>query len=329
MSLAVFHLFSFQNHPMASFFAENCFFLTGPTACGKTAMALEFAQRENAEILSMDSVAIYREMDIGSAKPTPEEQKKAVHHLIDLVLPTEEFSVVEYLRQAELTVKDCLARGKKPLFVGGTPLYLKALLFGLFKGPEGDEGLREALRAEAFEAEKNGDLHYLHRKLEAVDPVTASRLHPHDTKRIIRAIEVFTLTGHPIHEFQTQFEPEVPPHSKERIKIIDIPRSDLHCRIERRVDWMFEAGFLDEVRHLREKYGTLSKTAAMAVGYREILEYFDAIENPGRKIKDTRTGTMVLPSLDVLVEQIKTHTRQMAKRQVTWFRSLMNQKFMF
>ena len=92
---------------------------------------------------------------------------------------------------------------------------------------------------------------------------------------------------------------------------------------------MFEAGFLDEVRHLREKYGTLSKTAAMAVGYREILEYFDAIENPGRKIKDTRTGTMVLPSLDVLVEQIKTHTRQMAKRQVTWFRSLMNQKFMF
>ncbi len=314
---------------MTSFFAENCFFLTGPTACGKTALALDFAERENAEILSMDSVAIYREMDIGSAKPTREEREKAVHHLIDLAEPTEEFSVAEYLREAETVVKDCLARGKKPLFVGGTPLYLKALIFGLFDGPEGDEKLRAALRSEALEAERNQDFLYLHRKLEALDPIAAARLHPNDSRRIIRAIEVFTLTGRPIHEFQTQFAPEIPPDFRERIRIIDIPRPDLHLRIERRVDQMFALGFLEEVRRLREKYGSLSRTASMAVGYREILDYFDALENPDGRIKDTRTGNMVPPSLDVLVAQIKTHTRQMAKRQVTWFRSLLNQEFMF
>jgi len=301
-----------------TFFAQNCYFLTGPTACGKTALALKFAREEDAEILSMDSVAIYREMNIGSAKPTPEEQAQAVHHLIDLVNPDEEFSVVEYLRQAETVARDCLARGKKPLFVGGTPLYLKALIFGLFEGPEGDEAFRSTMYVQAKEAAEAGDLTFLHRKLQAVDPVTAQRLHPNDAKRIIRALEVFELTGRPIHEFQTQFQPEVPLEFKERIRIIDLPRPDLHVRIEARVDRMFEVGFLEEVQNLRQKYKTLSKTAAMAVGYREVLAWLDARER-GEEAQ----------TFGQLVTEIKTHTRQMAKRQVTWFRSLMNQEFMF
>ena len=303
---------------MPTFFAQNCFFLTGPTACGKTALALQFARDEGAEILSMDSVAIYRDMNIGSAKPTPEEQAQAPHHLIDLVDPDEEFSVVEYIRQAEIVTRDCLARGKKPLFVGGTPLYLKGLIFGLFEGPEGDEAFRASMYAQAKEAAEAGDLTFLHRKLEAVDPVTARRLHPNDAKRIIRALEVYELTGRPIHEFQTQFQPEVPPEFKARIRIIDLPRPDLHARIEARVDQMFRAGFLEEVQNLRAKYRTLSKTAAMAVGYREVLAWLEAQERGD----ETQT-------FDQLVTEIKTHTRQMAKRQVTWFRSLMNQEFMF
>lgn len=307
---------------MTTFFAENCHFLTGPTACGKTVLALEFAAREDAEILSMDSIAIYREMNVGSAKPTLEEQAQAPHHLIDLVNPDEEFSVVEYLHQAERVARDCLSRGKKPLFVGGTPLYLKALIFGLFEGPEGDEALRDSMRKQAAEAAEAGDLTFLHRKLMEVDPTTAGRLHPNDAKRIIRALEVFELTGRPIHEFQTQFQPEVPAHLKERIRIIDLPRPDLHVRIEARVEQMFARGFLEEVQGLRKKYAALSKTAAQAVGYREVLAYLEACEK-------AETAEEPAPSFDALVTEIKTHTRQMAKRQVTWFRSLMNQQFMF
>jgi len=339
---------------MPTFFAENCFFLTGPTACGKTALALEFAREENAEILSMDSVAIYRGMDIGSAKPTLAEQAQAVHHMIDLVDPSEEFSVVEYLHRAESVVRDCLARGKKPLFTGGTPLYLKALIFGLFEGPEGDESFRESMRTEAQKAAEAGDRTFLHRKLEAVDPVTAARLHPNDTKRLIRALEVFTLTGKPIHEFQTQFQPEVPERFRERIRIIDIPRPDLHIRIEKRVDLMFELGFLEEVLSLRLRFPVLSRTASMAVGYREILAFLETHGLPAERLDGVRAELGILqnggakfskdaedwigrevsrlrrvPEFDVLVMEIKTHTRQMAKRQVTWFRSLLDQEFMF
>lgn len=339
---------------MSTFFAEHCFFLTGPTACGKTALALEFALRENAEILSMDSVAVYRDMNIGSAKPTPEEQALVPHHLLDVVTPDREFSVVEYMRAAETAARDCLVRGKKPLFVGGTPLYMKALIFGLFDGPEGDETFREKMRALSQEALQNGDAAFLHRKLQAADPITAARLHPNDTKRIIRALEVFELTGRPIHSFQTQFQPELPPGLKDRIRIIDIPRPDLHLRIEARVDKMFETGFFHEVEELRAKYKTLSKTAALAVGYREILAFLDAqkvrstpncndfSEKTGGKIGGKTDGNFgedfdgkiekrdYSPrEMEALASEIKTHTRQMAKRQVTWFRSLMHQEFMF
>lgn len=313
---------------MSTFFAENCFFLTGPTACGKTALALEFAARENAEILSMDSVAIYRDMNIGSAKPTQEERALVPHHLIDLVTPDQEFSVVEYMRQAEIAARDCIRRGKKPLFVGGTPLYMKALIFGLFDGPEGDESFREHMRHSAQVAEAAGDTTFLHRKLNAVDPVTAARLHPNDLKRIIRALEVFELTGRPIYEFQTQFQPELPPHLKERIRIIDIPRPDLHVRIEARVEKMFELGFFQEVKDLRSKYKTLSKTAALAVGYREILSFLDA-QNCNSALEEPTQEEPTQEQMNRLVTEIKTHTRQMAKRQVTWFRSLLNQQFMF
>ena len=293
-------------------FSETCHFITGPTASGKTATALELAERLHAEILSMDAYAIYRGMDIGTAKPTREERQRVPHHLIDIVEPTEEFSVADYLQAAETAVRDILARGKTPLFVGGTPLYLKSLIFGLFDGPPTDKALREQLRNEAEQAALAGDETFLHRRLEQVDPMAAARIHANDTKRLVRALEVFQLTGRPIHDFQTQFDRKIPAEVQQRIQLISPPRHVLHERIERRVDAMFEAGLLEEVAGLQARYGTLSMTAEAAVGYREVFAFLEA-EKRGEH-----------PSLDALKDEIKAHTRQLAKRQITWFRSLLD-----
>ena len=293
-------------------FSDQAYFLTGPTASGKTALALEWAEKRNAEILSMDAYAIYCGMDIGTAKPTREERARVPHHLMDLVEPSAEFSVADYVAAAETAVRDILARGRAPLFVGGTPLYLKALLFGLFDSPPADLALRESLRLQAENALQAGDATFLHRQLQACDPQTAARLHPNDTKRLIRALEVFQLTGQPIHAFQTQFAREVPPEVLQRIHLVEIPRAELRQRIDLRVEQMFAQGLLDEVAALAERYPQLSLTAAAAVGYREIFPFLEA----------QRRGET--PSLDELKETIKANTRHVAKRQCTWFRSLLN-----
>ena len=283
---------------------ENALFLTGPTASGKTTVGVEWAERRGAEIISLDSMAVYRQMDIGTAKPTEAERRGVVHHLIDIVEPSEEFSLAAYLRRAHRAVEEILTRGKTPLFVGGTPLYLKALVSGIFEGPEADP----ILRTELLKSEKTLGAGTLHRRLAAFDPASAERLHPNDTKRIIRAIEVFEKTGRPLGDFQYQFHQQ--PNTEPKIAVLDWPRPTLYERIDRRVDAMMSDGLLDEARRLAEISPPLSKTAAGAIGYRELFGFLAG--------KTT---------LDEAVSQIKQASRNFAKRQITWFRSFANAEF--
>ena len=282
----------------------EAWFLTGPTAGGKTAVGLEVARRIGAEIISMDSMALYRGMDIGTAKPSRAEQAGTPHHLIDVLEPHEEYSLAQFIAAAHQTANEIRARGRAALFVGGTPLYLKGLLRGIFEGPPADWELRRRLQAEA-----RNDPGALHRRLADVDPAAARRLHPNDTRRLIRAIEVFETLGRPISEFQRQFEVGRPAEAC-RVFVLDWPRSELYDRIDRRVDAMFAAGFVDEVRGLADRPQPLSRTARQALGYREVLDHLAG----ERGLAET-------------IELVKTHTRQFAKRQLTWFRSMSECRF--
>ncbi len=278
-------------------------YLTGPTASGKTSLGIALARHLNAEIVSMDSMAIYRLMDVGTAKPTPEERAEVPHHLIDILDPSDEYSVSDYVQAARAVATEIRSRGKQVLFVGGTPLYLKGLLRGIFEGPDADPVLRAEL--ERF-ADSGGDLHG---RLNAIDPTTATKLHPNDRRRIIRAIEVYESTGKPISFYQTQFETPAP-ERKQRVFVLDWDKEELNRRIDRRVERMFESGLLEEARYL---YGRpLGKTARQAVGYKELFEYFSGRGHP---------------SLDETIALIQTHTRQFAKRQRTWFRAMAECRF--
>lgn len=280
--------------------ALECWFLTGPTASGKTAVAMALAGRLDAEIVSLDSMAIYRGMDIGTAKPRPELRQRIPHHLLDIVDPDQQFSVSDYVKAAHETIAGIRGRGKEVLFVGGTPLYLKSLLRGLFEGPPADWDFRRQIEAEVAEV----GLEALHQRLKQVDPLTADRLHTNDKRRLIRALEVYTLTGQPISHLQTQFEEE---HDAEACKVfvLNWPREQLHRRIASRVDQMIEQGLVDEVRSLLDRYQELSHTASQAVGYREVIEHLSGHH-----------------SREETVEQIKARTRRFARRQLTWFRGL-------
>jgi tRNA dimethylallyltransferase len=298
--------------------AADCWFLTGPTAAGKTDVGIELARRLGAEIVSLDSMALYRGMDIGTAKPTAEQRAAVPHHLVDVIEPHEEYSLARYLDEAARCVAEIRGRGREVLFVGGTPLYLKGLLRGIFEGPPADRRLRRALREEA---QRDGP-EALHRRLARLDPEAAERLHPNDLKRIIRALEVYEKTGQPISELQRQFDTGRPAEEC-RVFVLDRPRAELHERINRRVEAMFAAGLVDEVRRLlaggrgtvpfsqSENWDSpLSRTARQAVGYREAIEHLRG----ERGLAET-------------VELVKRHTRQMAKRQMTWFRSLSECRF--
>ncbi|HVX12600.1 MAG TPA: tRNA (adenosine(37)-N6)-dimethylallyltransferase MiaA [Pirellulales bacterium] len=275
-------------------------YLTGPTAAGKTGLALELAERLGAEIVSMDSMAVYRGLDIGTAKPTARDRERVPHWLVDLIEPDEEFSVAQYVAAAERTAAYLRSRGREVLFVGGTPLYLKALLRGIFEGPPADWELRHHLLAEC---ERKGN-DWLYRKLTDVDPVAAQRLHPHDTRRLIRALEVFEKTGRPISSWQQQFE-RARPAEECRVFVLDWPRDELYARIDRRVEEMFGAGIIGEVSGLLSRGKRLGRTAHQALGYREVLEHLAGERN----LADT-------------IGLVQTRTRQFAKRQLTWFRSL-------
>jgi tRNA dimethylallyltransferase len=258
------------------------------------------AGRIGAEIISLDSMAVYRGMDIGTAKPTAEDRQAVSHHLVDIIDPWEEFSVAQYLERADEAVAAIKRKGCMPLFVGGTPLYLKALLRGLFSGPGADRDYR----AELDEIARVEGSAALHCRLAQVDPVAAAKLHPNDTRRLIRALEVYQATGRPISAEHSQFDQpaatDPPP-----VFVLDWPREQLYQRIDWRVEQMFTAGLVDEVRGLLASGRPRSRTAAQAVGYRETIAHL--------------AGDHDLPTTIALV---KRHTRQFAKRQLTWFRSL-------
>jgi tRNA dimethylallyltransferase len=278
---------------------RDCYYLTGPTASGKTLVGLTLAERLDAEIVSMDSMAIYRRMNIGTAKPTGEQTARVPHHLIDIVEPIDEFSVPQFVAAAHRTVAEIRGRGKKVLFVGGTPLYLKALLRGVYPGPPADWKFRRQIDEEL----ELVSIDALHERLRQVDPLSASRLHPNDKRRIVRALEVYRATGKPISHEQFHFD-EVPSEPV-AVSVLQWERSELHRRIAARVERMFEVGLVDEVRHLIRDYEQLGRTASQAVGYSEVLEYLEG-------------GT----SLAEAIERVMRRTRQFARRQETWFRSL-------
>jgi tRNA dimethylallyltransferase len=284
---------------------SGCWFLTGPTASGKTGLGVELAQQIRAEIISLDSMAVYRGMDIGTAKPTPQQRLAVPHHLLDILEPHEEYSLAQYLAAACRAADEIRVRGMGVAFVGGTPLYLKGALRGIFEGPPADREFRHARLAEI---DQQG-LPYLHQRLAAVDPVTAARLDPHDARRIIRALEVFEKTGQPISQWQQQFAVGRPARQC-RVFVLDWPRDELYARIEQRVDLMFQAGLVEEVRELLFGTNSPSRTAIQAVGYREVFEHL--------------RGEHTLPQT---IDLVKLHTRQLAKRQLTWFRSMSECRF--
>ncbi len=273
----------------------NALVLTGPTASGKSSVSILLAERLGAEIISMDSMALYRGMDIGTAKPTPLERERIPHHMIDVLDPWQAASLAWWLREAAECCQAIEASGERVLFVGGTPLYLKGLLCGLFEGPAADAELRRRLEEQGGSA--------LHARLAQVDPALARKLHVTDVRRLVRALEVFELTGRPMSAWQQQFD-QVRPRQFTPLWL-DWPREVLYDRINCRVVQMMEKGLLDEARRLTQLARPLSKEARQAVGYRELFEHLQG------KI-----------GLDEAVSLIQTRSRQLAKRQLTWFRNL-------
>ncbi|MBX3414827.1 MAG: tRNA (adenosine(37)-N6)-dimethylallyltransferase MiaA [Pirellulales bacterium] len=280
-------------------FATDCWFLTGPTAAGKSAIGIELAESIGAEIVSLDSMAIYRGMDIGTAKPNRTERARVPHHLLDIVEPGEEFSLAEYRRLAERTSREIRSRGAAVLFVGGTPLYLKALLRGIFEGPPADWEFRRQWEQRASE---EPDL--LHQRVSEVDARSAQKLHPRDTRRLIRALEVLEKTGRPISDWQEQFDR---PRAVESCRVFTLqwPREELYARINARVEAMFAEGLVEECRALISDGRALGRTARQALGYREVFEHL--------------AGRLTLAET---IDLVQRRTRQFARRQLTWFRSL-------
>ncbi len=284
----------------------RCWFLAGPTACGKSDVGVELAERMTArlngagEIVSLDSMTLYRRMDIGTAKPSAEHCRRVPHHVFDILEPSQEFSVAEYLAAAERACFEIVSRGNIPLFVGGTGLYLRSLLRGVFEGPAADDELRQRLEADAAVQGAAA----LYERLRELDTPTAERLHPNDIRRVVRALEVIELTGQPL---STQHREEPLPLDQRPANVYWLapPREWLYRRINDRVDAMMAGGWIDEVRSLLNEPQPLSQTAGQALGYKELIEHLQ-----GRL---TLSDTVTL---------IQTRTRQFAKRQHTWFRNL-------
>lgn len=272
--------------------------VVGPTASGKTALGVWLAQRYNGEVVSCDSMQVYRRMDIGTAKPTAEEMQGVPHHMIDVADPEEDYSAERYRREAIPVVDGILARGKLPILVGGTGLYLDALLQGHDFAVK-STGWRAKLQAQ-YDAE---GIQPLWEALQEIDPEAAIRIHPMDTKRVIRALEVWYETGTTLshHNADTRLLP--PRYTALKLGLNFADRADLYARIDRRVDEMARRGLADEVRGLLDSGVSPGCTAMQAIGYKELAA---AVTGQG--------------DLDAALEEVKLHSRRYAKRQLTWFR---------
>ena len=273
--------------------------LTGPTACDKTEIGFTVAQKIEGEIISADSMLFYRGMDIGTAKPSLEMRELVPHHFIDIIDPWESYSVGRYVDDVEALISDADTKERKFLIVGGSPLYIKGLVDGIFNGPAADWDIRRELEELADE---KGNQH-VHDILQKIDPVKAVELHPNNLRRIIRAIEVYRITGKPVSVLQEEYKLA---RKSFQFKIICIAREreDIYRRINERVETMFDKGLVDEVRSLLDNPRGLSKQAKQALGYKEVIQYLDG----GLALDDAK-------------EMVKQSTRRFAKRQMTWFRS--------
>ena len=273
--------------------------LTGPTATGKTALGVALAQRLGGEVVSADSMQLYRGMDVGTAKPTIEEMGGVPHHMFDVAGPEEDFSVSRYVEMAAECADDILARGKLPILVGGTGLYIDSLLSGRSFAEKGDGALRAQLGAE-YDAQ-GGEA--MLRRLAQFDPERAALLHPGDKRRIVRAMEIYALTGRTISEHDAETRRLPPRYSSVRFALCFSAREDLYRRIDRRVDLMLEQGLEAEVRALLARGVPPESTAMQAIGYKELAE----------ALRGECTG-------EEAVERIKQGSRRYAKRQLTWLR---------
>ena len=285
--------------PAGPVLGDDCWILSGPTAAGKTALSLLLARRLGAEIVSVDSMAVYRGLDIGTAKPTAAQRAEVSHHVVDVVEPGEIYTVARWLADAAAAVESCRSRGKQVLFVGGTPLYLRALRDGLDPQPPGDEAFRWRLEEEVRVTGTVG----LHARLKQVDPVAAARIHLNDARRIIRALEIVEVTGQPLPSSWSEGRPPHPVFARQML-VLDQPRRTLRERIDRRVEAMFAEGLVEEVRRAASRPGGIGATARQAAGYAEAIELVAGAMTPEQAIRLTQQ-----------------RTRQLAKRQLTWLRS--------
>lgn len=276
-------------------FNRFLYVLAGPTGSGKTGSSIRIAKALGAEIVCVDSMSVYKHMDIGTAKVSVEDQKKVPHHLLDIVEPWKEFSVQKFLDKCVKAIENIFDRKKKVLLVVGTPLYFKALVKGMFESPQADKEFRKILeKCESFE---------LHQRLQSIDLEAAKRIAVNDRKRVIRALEVFHLTGKPISILQRE---ETKPATSYPWKAccLNWRRDLLYTRIEKRVDLMLEQGLVDETKRLLSMDYEISKTAAKAIGYKDVIDVLS-----GEKSCESLAGI------------IKQNTRRYAKRQMTWWRS--------
>jgi len=277
--------------------ARNIIFLVGPTAIGKSEVSLHLAKLLNAEIISCDSMQVYKGMDIGTQKVSLSDRKKAPHHLIDVISPSRIFSVADFRKKALSCIEKIHKKNKQVLFVGGTALYMKALVDGLFPSPEADKRLRKQL----LSSEKKNYKGFLHKKLKKVDSKTAKLLHPNDTRRIIRALEIYINTNIPMSELKKKTK-GLKDNYNIKIFCLNQDRDTLYENINKRVDRMFRRGLLAECKRLKIK--RLSSTAGQALGYKEVFAYL----NKKSSLSDAK-------------ELIKRSTRNFAKRQLSWFRN--------
>ena len=273
--------------------------LAGPTAVGKTELSLKLAEALNAEIVSADSMQVYRGMDIGTAKATEAERRRVPHHLIDVADPSEDFSIARYVELGRGAIRDILTRGRLPLIVGGTGFYIQALLKDLDFSEEKEE---DTLRKKYQKLAETEGAKMLHRRLQAIDPASAAAIHPNNVKRVIRALEYFEKTGKPISSLN---EAQTGQESPYRVLyfVLNLPRPKLYRRIEKRVDQMIEEGLLEETGRLLKKGIPSDSTAMQSIGYKELAEYLRGECNE-----------------EEAVQKIKLNSRHYAKRQITWFK---------